>query len=708
MPNRNLSRFQCFIQLQKPSDKSTSEALPFEYLPLDKGRRSIYALRKGLRLKQNAEKLSALLTPSVSKELDPVHANGIGLNDEPAEKRTPNSTDFVSVPTESVADVEMVDAKVEESNRKATAWLQQTEFVPLGDEVDKAIGGANIARATPTSQNSFDDQRTVTARSDISNDDEDRTLNELLEQVAELDEIYSGYQMQRTGKLAQKCSFDDMSFDDAATYTSLQRAFKNPVLVPMPSVDSPRLSPIDDSKYDVVEPIVNPVGPVINISPKNQVEEEKLPPLPPKRLRKLTAENTEFNATIRDVDADSVTSSPERPVSQIIIKRTPDQLPLKNNRSPATSNPSSSTSSPQKKPGFFSRIFRRKSKSDINSDAAINLNASPDVSRDPSINEFDVGNRNRLTTRSFRSPQSPTRRGKPVGRSVSSVSGKRPHLTADIIHIPLKGLSTDSLPMKSGSGNLIPDHYASHLTLSNQLDRKTVSALQLADLPIQDGNMELIAIADAQSLKNLCEGKYGVRLDDDVDLTEAEHFALYTSVAPHATASEFDDASAFYVPVDGGEILSNEEIAKRLASGGKIEWNTRLSIEILFVSVFCWKQMLAQFTRAGLDAKQILMIHSFKSTAFHHERWLLSICICRSMKYRHVSVTSSQSIRLIRRRKKHFVKSTYASPQCHCAMICAVDVGVVVVGNEIVSDEISVLSTDRLSQGICFDAFDCI
>lgn len=38
---------------------------------------------------------------------------------------------------------------------------------------------------------------------------------------------------------------------------------------------------------------------------------------------------------------------------------------------------------------------------------------------------------------------------------------------------------------------------------------------------------------------------------DDVILTEAEHYALYTAFAPHATASEFDETSFYYSPVEG-------------------------------------------------------------------------------------------------------------------------------------------------------------
>lgn len=579
--------------MKRPSDGATSEALPFEYIPLDTGRRSIYALRKGLQLKNNVEHLGRVLSLNQTLSDLTTKNNGEILDEtntiESVDKSSPSDgTTILQVSShgnlnsenKTVNETALADVGSVNSQEKTSEWLNKTEFVLIAD-ANASDDDVQIVSPTPASDISIEENKTITVKSDNSND-EDKTLNELLEQVAELDEIYSGYQITRhteviarkfTNSRSDKNSFDDQ-FDDAATYTSLQRAFKNPVAITDVCPPSPiNIDMIDDDdKYDAVEPLTNPVAPFIAISPLKRenlfVEEEKLPPLPPKRLRKITAENTEYNAQIKDMDTDSTNSASDQPLSKIIIKRTPDQ-----NRSPVpfNSNSNSTNSSPQKKQGFFSRLFRRKSKSDINSNCTTETKNTPDISREPSITNIDMYDRNRLSTRSFRSPQSPSKRAKPVGRSVSSVSGKRPHLTADIIHIPLKGLSSDSLPMRSGSGNLIPDQYASRVTLSNNLDRKTVSALQLADLPIQDGNMELIAIADAQSLKNLCEGKYGVHLDDDVDLTEAEHFALYTSVAPYATASEFDEASAFYAPVDGGEILSNNEIAKRLAAGGQMD-----------------------------------------------------------------------------------------------------------------------------------------
>jgi hypothetical protein len=43
------------------------------------------------------------------------------------------------------------------------------------------------------------------------------------------------------------------------------------------------------------------------------------------------------------------------------------------------------------------------------------------------------------------------------------------------------------------------------------------------------------------------------------ELTEAEHYALYTDVAPHATVSEFDEMSFYYSPVEGGNIFTPGE-----------------------------------------------------------------------------------------------------------------------------------------------------
>lgn len=588
---------QCFIQLKRPSDGVTSEALPFEYYPLDSGRRSIWINGDGItqtgtgsefleyvvsQQQQQTEETKSVLVESTIVEqpsVSPVPEAPITLIDHQE----------IADPDQSVNVVETAAAD------KTSEWVRTTEF-----------------EATP------EPEPIVT--------EADRTLNELLDHVAELDEIYEDHQLRRDSDHVEQElrhldrampkadqpdeNFDEL-FDDAATYTSLQIAFKNPVSIlkpyPAPLVAPPPTAHShtpENLHYDLVEPLtlINPPAPLINVkqsSPKK--DEPLLPPLPPKRAKKqmplptTTTNNDENQSPNVDENRDktqvvssisrrsSSKSLQPRPQSQIIIMRSPSESPLNKKLPPAPplSNGGSCATLPRpKKSGFFSKLFsRRKSKSDLATASAVNLNAksSTDLSRQPSIHSLGLP----LTTDGSSASKSRSKKSnpgvrraagqhKPCGRSVSSVSGKRPHLTADIVHIPLKGDSTDSLPMRGGgslghglTGN---DAYerSSTATLSNNLDRKTVSALQLADLPFQDGNMELIAIADRQSLKNLCESEFGVVLDPSVDLTEAEHYALYTAVAPHATQSEFDEASAYYAPVEAGEILTQDEVARRL------------------------------------------------------------------------------------------------------------------------------------------------
>lgn len=63
-------------------------------------------------------------------------------------------------------------------------------------------------------------------------------------------------------------------------------------------------------------------------------------------------------------------------------------------------------------------------------------------------------------------------------------------------------------------------------------------------------NAENIDIS--QQSKMIADNNY-IKNDDfdiNLDVTEAEHYALYTSVAPYATQSEFDEMSCYYAPVE--------------------------------------------------------------------------------------------------------------------------------------------------------------
>lgn len=104
-------------------------------------------------------------------------------------------------------------------------------------------------------------------------------------------------------------------------------------------------------------------------------------------------------------------------------------------------------------------------------------------SREPSIGHFNMQDPMRASLRSSKSAapfisnpapakSSPVKAKKPgskltkpVGRSVSSVSGKRPaYLNADVVHIPLKGDSVNSLPQQQRT-----EGYSQSSTISVEL-----------------------------------------------------------------------------------------------------------------------------------------------------------------------------------------------------------------------------------------------
>lgn len=556
------------IQLRRPSDGATSEPLDFEMLPFNEGRRSFWNIQRELK------KRSA--TTDLFEQL---------LEDHEDDKfKVQNVQQVNSLPLHVNQNVIVLDTPVEEEAKpivvetsvdKTVHWLENAEFI---------IDGNN----NENNQNLMNQMEDEKAFHDL--------LSEL-EQVTELDVIYEDNQLRRDNMMLEndlRCLDQNLpkedermeveiedNFDDSATYTSLQKAFKHPMSI----TEGPPLPPkpghfSDANCFELFLPpiIVNPATPDIMSIKREGFDDEKLPPLPPKRAKKVVEGDKENIVEYTDdnnglVRHNSTRSLTPRPAAQIVIKSADVR------RSPSHKLPPKPTSTlpKQKKPGFFSKMFaRRKSRSDAEPTSPDDKSNGFEEPETVSMSHFNTNDLNRGSIRSTNSlkPQLEAKKsktGKPVGRSVSSVSGKRPHLTADVVHIPLKGDSSNSLPLRGGESNThlsLPgnDFYERASTASlHPIDRKTISALQLADVPVSDGNMELVAIADAQSLRNLCEGEYGITLDPSVDLTEAEHYALYTSLAPHATESEFDEASCYYQPIECGQILTPAEVAKRLA-----------------------------------------------------------------------------------------------------------------------------------------------
>lgn len=329
-------------------------------------------------------------------------------------------------------------------------------------------------------------------------DSNEKSLDDLLDQVAELDEIYTENRT-RLENISSLNNDDDLEdFNDAGTYTSLQLAFKNPITITEPEPESLPYEDVQVHSYR---------GPIIEFAPlKRDTDDDKAPPLPPKRVRKVPSTEP-FKTSQTSVD------SILKPGRQLPVTRNPEVL--KRDRTELSVARSEPALPPVKKRSFFSRLFRRKEKSPA-----------------PSVNS-----EGRKETKS-----------KPVGRSVSSVSGLRPSkFKSSVSHTSLKdnasgaGLSyADSITHISLHGDGEDEKSASQTSL-----RRPAS---LAPLPPTDGGTILVAESvlalDASAFK---------KLQDDLDLTEAEHYALYMAVAPHATVSEFDETSCYYSPVDGSK-----------------------------------------------------------------------------------------------------------------------------------------------------------
>lgn len=434
-----------FIQLRRPSDGATSEALPFQYLPLDSGRPAYWSYRRNLAKKANYTLFNTILEHDAQLLAKRQLSNVPSVNGQQ------------NYPAKLAEETAMV---VETNNNTVQEWCNYTE----------------VKKGQSTEEKSF---------------------NELINQVAELDEIYSDTQARllnsNLSDISQKPTLEHAqgdSFDDARTYSSLQLAFKNPI--------------------DITEEVISPASPVIDLGQPNKrdsVDVEKLPPLPPKRAKKIEtaitgsthsiqlsgkqAENILHGGSLQNVRTVTVGRSQSfnlpRPRSQ-------NELSPPVKRLPAT--PSSTLPNPKKR-GFFSRLFGRKSK-------------TPGGSRDSSVLP---SKRN-----SFSSSKSLQVGNNSLARSASNLS-TRSYGDATSIHIPLKGTppgSTDNLTL--------PPNPPNPPTLEPQ-------------------NVETV----------MC-----------LDLTEAEHYALYMAMAPHATQSEFDEFSCYYAPVEGGKILTDAELLAKL------------------------------------------------------------------------------------------------------------------------------------------------
>jgi hypothetical protein len=483
------------IQLRRPSDGATSEPLPFEYLPLDSGRPAFWSLRKALGKKGNYSIFSSILASNTALLTGGPARNGVDVpspswihmvkphqagTEVPIMPDGTESTKLVEpknvVPSNvdgtSAAVAELVgkSALVEDERSKVGSNNNNNNnnddviMIDGADKNDKRSGGYNYAAvnkwnaadsgeadANANIRNEGDRKDDRIRSSDnedvISQEETCRSLNELLSQVAELDEIYADT---RTRLLNQgvtetmspdivspnlgggqspqviEMDIEDVYDDDNQTYSSLQLAMKNPI----------ELLDLVPGRYeDIIHQGLSNQNNKRDASSTSLVPESpdtKLPPLPPKRIRR------------------SPPTPPARPEHPIFPHERPStQAPDK--ILPPTPD---GTNAKQVKPSLFQKLFSKKSKPSNKKEGSLTPRAVS-MSREESVAN--------------------------VSAAVSIRRGSEP--------VPQHGTPPQAQP----------------------------------------------------------------------ELTEAEHYALYTDMAPHATASEFDEMSFYYSPVEGGSIITAGE-----------------------------------------------------------------------------------------------------------------------------------------------------
>nr|CAD7581414.1 unnamed protein product [Timema californicum] len=462
---------KAFVQLRRPSDGATSEPLPFEFLPLDSGRPTFWSLRKALVKKGNYAMFSSILASNTAYLTRQV---GSGSEQQPTKVPLAASKVTFAEPCIEVEEILLSDdvqngspePSVEPSVEPSLEPVEEskdmdiepppqenisTEQEPVHDysQVNKwdiihanEDDNGNIESTTTYEKDPLQLDTGDSIEDVLSEGETSRSLNELLSQVAELDDIYSDTRtrllnagglelLSQDGRSPEDIEMGvEEYFDDSQTYSSLQLAMKNPV----------ELLDFATGRYEDVTPPTSIQPPFISIAPLSN-------PVIPPHLNIAKRENTE-------------PSSLDSPDSKL-----PPLPPKRSRKEPPT---------PPARPEHL-------------------LNYEPPIAESP---------------------------------------------TPTPIHAPNKNLpETPALNAKVNKPNLFQK-------LFSKKSSKSVKKEKLVITP--RGSVGNISITESGAVT-------------PPELTEAEHYALYTDMAPHATTSEFDETSFYYSPVEGGRILVGGE-----------------------------------------------------------------------------------------------------------------------------------------------------
>lgn len=487
------------IQLRRPSDNITSEPLPFEFLPVDSGR-----LFWSKKLKGNYGVFSnilaantALMTMSVqakhgqvvkthvanNERKDVVEVEPVSAEVKPME--TDNSDDYAQIQKPDSDDVMIIGEKHP---------LQTVQVTDVGPAID--VGSVY----SEVNGNAFmtDD--------DLSQGETCKSVNELLSQVDDFTCIYSENQsvfertlprtqeqdiyIDKNKNVLENTSVPCPGFEtemqietkdrhtpvgliddtyESQTYSSFQLAMKNPILIDIHFEDTC----LDSSPPRIVESVKREVPPA----------DSKLPPLPPKRQRKLKPD-------------DYGTVPPLPP-------RSPQLMPRSTEISQSQSVPKIEPP-PQQQPSLQPQP------------------APPPV------------------------PQPQQQQSQSISAQPSLVNVSQPS--------PEKATTTKTpSPTKSSKPNIFQKLFSRKSSKNLKNEKRTISEPCI--------NADIIAPPSSPPAS--------MQTNEPYDLTEAEHYALYTDMAPQATVSECDDFSLCYSPVGEGFVERQQPVEAGGDSGRK-------------------------------------------------------------------------------------------------------------------------------------------
>ncbi|XP_044002099.1 embryonic polarity protein dorsal-like isoform X1 [Aphidius gifuensis] len=448
-----------FVQLRRPSDGAVGEPRPFEMIPIGAGRPLFWSLQKTINensyIPKKAIPIDSSIIPNNNDVITDKHNN---KNNNINNNENSNNIDMSGSKISALRAFYNLHTKNNDNIDKKNGFIPKNISINNTlDNSDKSHGQeSNIEPVIINNDNNkfqeinnekkwFDyseigkwieknNQQLI----DNNNGDDEQNNNDKLNEIAEIDKIYEDtHKKIIKTKLINNNKSMEIDVLDNQTYTSLQLAMKNPIEL----YD-------DDKRYEDVmiektlsssslSPPPPPPPPLLAKRSEMNINDEKLPPLPPKRSKKMS-------------------SMPVLPrTSSFTTVNAPNKnLPLL----PGTLL--------KPKQGLLSKLFSKKVKK-----------LSNDKITNDKINTTSSSLRNSL------------------------------------------------------------QDFTDNSSTNNKLNRTSLNG---GALPSRSCD-----------LKGDESPPYGF------DLTEAEHYALYTAMAPHATTSEFDEMSFYYSPVEGGKILTD-------------------------------------------------------------------------------------------------------------------------------------------------------